>query len=238
MGRLRPPGAFVAVVAALAAGCATASAADTPEQQPPAKYAPVVALKQQDAPCDSDGEPYRPVPADVVLGRPDVRLVDGTGRLIRTAPTAADLFGRGEGTYLDLPGNPLKPGCDYERWTQQAESGKPTTAYAHVVAQPGKPGRLALQYWFYYPFNDWNNKHESDWEMIQLMFDASSASDALDRAPREVGYSQHSGAERADWGDGKLQRRGSHPIVYPGAGSHANYFVSSLWLGHSAQEGF
>src|SRR3954470_6209935 len=238
MGRLRPPGAFVAVVAALAAGCATASAADTPEQQLAAKHAPVVALKQQDAPCDSDGEPYRPVPADVVLGRRDVRLVTGDGRLIRAAPPAADLFRRGGDTYLDLPGNPLNPGCSYEKWAKEAAAGKPTTAYAHVVGQREKPGTLALQYWFYYPFNDFNNKHESDWEMIQLMFRASSAAEALDRTPTEVGYSQHSGAERADWSDSKLQKRGTHPIVYPGAGSHANYFGQSVWLGHSAQEGF
>jgi hypothetical protein len=70
------------------------------------------------------------------------------------------------------------------------------------------------------------------------MFDASSASDALKRRPTGVGFSQHDGAERASWDDDKLSRRGVHPIVYPGCGSHANYFESTLWLGHSAQEGF
>jgi hypothetical protein len=29
-----------------------------------------------------------------------------------------------------------------------------------------------------------------------------------------------------------------HPVVYPGAGSHANYYSPAVWLGHSAQEGF
>ena len=53
---------------------------------------------------------------------------------------------------------------------KQIGAGKPTTSYAHIVTEPGKPGKLALQYWFYYPFNDFNNKHESDWEMVQLMF--------------------------------------------------------------------
>jgi hypothetical protein len=74
--------------------------------------------------------------------------------------------------------------------------------------------------------------------MIQLMFDASSASDALNKAPTEIGYSQHDGAERAAWNAKKLQKRGTHPVVYPARGSHANFFTSSLWLGHSAQEGF
>ena len=46
------------------------------------------------------------------------------------------------------------------------------TVYAHVATDPGHPGQLALQYWLFYVFNDWNNLHEGDWEMIQLVFDA------------------------------------------------------------------
>jgi hypothetical protein len=227
------------VLALLATGPAGAQADDaTPEQQLADEYAPVVALKEQSEPCSSDGEPYRPIAADLVLGRRDVRLVDSEGVLIKDAPTAADLFGRDENTYLDLPGSTLDPGCSYEQWADTIARGEPTVAYAHVVSERRRPGKLALQYWFYYPFNDWNNKHESDWEMVQLMFEASSASGALRRKPTEIGYSQHSGAERADWGDDKLEMKGSHPVVYPGRGSHADYFKQSIWLGHSAQEGF
>jgi len=228
--------ALLAVAAALVP--AGAAAAATPEQELATKYAPVVALKHQDAECDSTGEPYRPLPADVVLGQEDVRLVDADGRLLGTAPTAADLFGKGEDVFLDLPGETLDPGCDYEQWQRRIAAGEPTTAYARVVTEAGKPGKLALQYWLYYVFNDWNNRHESDWEMVQLMFDASTAAEALEQAPREVGYSQHSGGERAVWDDSKLERRGTHPVVFPGARSHANYFTQSLWLGHSADEGF
>ena len=173
-----------------------------------------------------------------MLGRSDVALHDSSGKLVKTAPTAADLFAAASGDYLDLPGDPLHPGCSYEKWARQIGAGKPTTSYAHIVTEPGKPGKLALQYWFYYPFNDFNNKHESDWEMIQLMFDASTAAEALEDLPTEVGYSQHSGAERAAWDDPKLEKRGSHPIVYPGQGSHANYFSQSVWLGHGPEEGF
>ena len=58
------------------------------------------------------------------------------------------------------------------------------------------PEQLALQYWLFYAYNDWNNLHEGDWEMIQLVFDARNAHDALTTAPTSVGYSQHEGAER------------------------------------------
>ena len=110
--------------------------------------------------------------------------------------------------------------------------------YAHVAAEPGRPGKLSLQYWFYYVFNDWNNTHEGDWEMIQLVFDAADAKEALGRRPAIVGYSQHEGAEQADWGDDKLELvGGTHPVVYPAAGSHANFYEDALFLGSSASEG-
>ena len=74
--------------------------------------------------------------------------------------------------------------------------------------------------------------------MIQLVFDAGSAEEALETEPVEVGYSQHEGAERAEWGDDKLEVvDGTHPVVYPAAGSHANFFSDSLFLGRAAETG-
>ncbi len=213
---------------------ATAFAADGAEQQLAEKYAPVVGLKQHE-PCAETGEPYRPVPVETVLGQSDVVLLGPDGAVVKSAPVAADLYGKGDGYWLDFPGDPLHAGCSYEEWFERIAEGKPTTAYAHVVEEQGE---LALQYWFYYPFNDWNNKHESDWEMIQLVFDAATAEEALGQTPALVGYSQHQGAESATWEDTKLEKRDGHPVVYPGAGSHSNQFVQSLYLGHSAQTGF
>jgi hypothetical protein len=201
------------------------------------RYAPILVTKDQGGPCDKEGEPYRPVSVDAVLGDPQVVLNGPDGEQI-TAPTAADLFGKGDGWYLDFPGDPLKPGCTYEQWLDEAAADFPTSAYAHVTSQPDRPGFLAVQYWFYWPFNDWNNKHESDWEMIQIVFPADTAAEALTVEPIEVGYSQHTGAERADWNADKLSREGDRPVVFAGARSHANYFESSRFLGHGASEGF
>ena len=95
------------------------------------------------------------------------------------------------------------------------------TVYAHVATDPSYPGQLALQYWMFYVYNDWNNLHEGDWEMIQLNFSAPTAEAALASGdhPYEVGYSQHTGGEKAGWGDSKLQIvGGTHPVVYPAAG--------------------
>jgi hypothetical protein len=74
--------------------------------------------------------------------------------------------------------------------------------------------------------------------MIQLDFDASTAAEALQQAPAEVGYSQHEGAERAAWTDGKLERvDGTHVVVHPATGSHANFYGEALYLGSSAEQG-
>ena len=108
--------------------------------------------------------------------------------------------------------------------------------YAHVVGEDGVPGKLALQYWFFYPFNDFNNTHEGDWEMIQLLFDAASASGARTE-PVEVGYSSHEGASAPSWDDEKLELWRDRPVVYPAAGSHANKYGAALWLGSSAEAG-
>jgi hypothetical protein len=96
---------------------------------------------------------------------------------------------------------------------------------------------VALQYWFFYPFNDFNNTHEGDWEMVQLNFEANDAAEALDATPVEVGYSAHEGATSSAWTDDSIEVVDSRPVVYPAAGSHANKYSAALWLGSSAEAG-
>ena len=203
------------------------------------RYAPVVRLVSQDQPC-AHGEAYQPTDVNLVLGNPDVAFRGPWDRtnIIKVAPTSADL-GRGLFDYhLDFPGKAVAPGCVYDEWSHRLNRGHAPTAYARVVTDPTQPGRLALQYWFFYVFNDFNDKHEGDWEMVQLDFDAATAQQALGQKPALVGYSQHEGAESARWGDSKLELvDGTHPVVYPALGSHANYYTSSLHLGRSAAQG-
>ena len=223
-------------LSAAALVAAPALAATPAEQELVDRYAPILAFQEQTEEC-GDGEPYRPISVDAVLGNPDVTLYGPEG-VVKTAPTAADLFGKPDGYYLDFPGNPLEPGCNYENLGREWNGDRKPVVYAHIGRDPGRPDELALQYWFYYVFNDWNNKHESDWEMIQLVFHAGDAAAALETEPYEVAFSQHEGGERAAWDDPKLQREGTHPIVYPGGGSHANYYSTAIWMGRSASEGF
>ncbi len=204
-----------------------------------ATYAPVVRLKEQPEAC-GPGEPYQPTDVDLLMDDVEVALRGpwNPADLVEIGPSA-DTLGEGLfGYHLDFPGDPLDPGCDYEEWSDRLTDGSPPTVYGRVATEAGVANRIALQYWFFYPFNDFNNKHEGDWEMIQLVFDAGDAEGALAAGPTEVGYSQHESAERAGWSDDKLQRvDGTHPVVYPASGSHANYYDSALYLGRTGAEG-
>jgi hypothetical protein len=202
------------------------------------RYAPVVRLVAGNEGC-GPGLHYVPIDVNVLFGEPTVALRGPWANdLVQIAPKAQEL-GRGLwGYHLDFPGNPLQPGCDYLHWQQHLGAERTPTTYAHLVTDPARPGKLSLQYWFFYVFNDWNNLHEGDWEMIQLVFDAPTAAAALGTSPVDVGYSQHEGAERAAWDDPKLERvDGTHPVVHPADGSHANFYGEALYLGSSASEG-
>ena len=95
----------------------------------------------------------------------------------------------------------------------------------------------ALQYWFFYAFNDWRsgfngaNDHEADWEQILIYLDTDADGRAV---PVWAAYAQHDyhGRDlRRRWDDGdQLDRVGDHPVVYAGAGSHASYFRPGEYL--------
>jgi hypothetical protein len=223
----------------LGAGPAQAQSEDS-AQQLVERFAPIIMVKQQSEDCDSEGEPYGPSAVDIVLDNPEVALrqVGRDDPIVTWAPSAADLFDLGEGFFLDFPGSSLSPECIYERDFNKYTADEPATVYAHIVQPSDAPGKLVVQYWTYWYYNDWNNKHESDWEGISLLFDASSIDEALAATPIEIGYSQHEGGERATWDSNKLERDGDHPLVYSSAGSHASYFGAAVFLGRGASEGF
>src|SRR5215218_10812386 len=229
----------VALLALAALVFAPAASADLGQETTLAeRYAPVVRLVANTGVCEPD-KPHQPIDVNVLFGEPMVALTGPwSSDVVKIAPDETDLGERLFGYHLDFPGNALRPGCDYLDWESRLTAGKTPTVYAHVVTDPEHSGTLALQYWLFYVFNDWNNLHEGDWEMIQLVFDAPTAEEALRSGPVEVGYSQHEGAERADWDDDKLELvGGTHPVVHPAAGSHANFYGEALYLGSSAAEG-
>ena len=228
--------AVIVLAALVAAPAATAAYED--EKALAERHAPIVRVVEQTEECGY-GEPFVPTDIDRLLGQDTVALRGpwNPTDLVKIGPAADDLVGRFE-YHLDFPGDALDAGCTYERWVGKLGVADDPVVYAHVVTEAARPGRVALQYWFFYPFNDFNNTHEGDWEMIQLNFEADDAADALGKDPVEVGYSAHEGATSSNWEDDKLEVvDGTRPVVYPAAGSHANKYSDALWLGSSAEAG-
>jgi hypothetical protein len=228
------------VLAALV-GQPAAATASSPAQRLIDAYAPITMLREeQNPPCETSAEQYEPTSVSTVLGNPSVSLKrveeGGPERLIERAPTAADIAGLGDPFHLELPGDPLGDTCVYARdFARLKSEGKaPPTAYAHIAHQVGRHG-LALQYWFFWYFNQFNDLHEGDWEGMQIAFEADTARRALAEGPSEMILFQHAGGERADWEDSKVEKEGTHPVVYPAAGSHATFYDSTVYVQNGAK---
>ncbi|MBI4769769.1 MAG: hypothetical protein HY784_04970 [Chloroflexi bacterium] len=108
--------------------------------------------------------------------------------------------------------------------------------YYGRVTRSGQNGWVALQYWFFYPFNNWRsgffgvNDHEADWEMIYLYLSESETGEVT---PEWAAYASHdfSGDDlRRRWDDPELEKVGEHPVIYAGAGSHASYYSRGEYL--------
>jgi len=198
-------------------------------------YAPIVMVREQeDPPCDITREQYEPTTVDTVLGNPTVRLTEAPGSEeveLKRAPSADDIAGLGEGHHLDLRGDPLGDTCVYARdFARLKREGRaPPTTYVHLAREAGRGG-LAVQYWFFWYFNQFNDLHEGDWEGMQVVFDSSDPAQALREGPSEIGLFQHGGGERGAWEEGKVEKEGTHPVVYAAAGSHATFYEAAVYV--------
>jgi len=106
--------------------------------------------------------------------------------------------------------------------------------HGRVVRQSGW---LVLQYWYFYPFNNWRsgfsgaNDHESDWEMVCLYLTENEQKGTI--TPAWAAYASHDyhGDDlRRRWDDPEVTKVGEHPVVYVGAGSHASYYQAGEYL--------
>jgi len=218
---------------------AAAQDSQSPDLELAQRYAPVLFVRPQDGPCDTNGEPFEPAPVEIVLDNPEVflRQAGNNDPVAMRGPAGADIYDLREGWYLDFPGDALEPGCIFEQDFHRFFDGQ-SVMYAHVLTDADQPGYVALQYWFFWYYNPAKNLHEGDWEFVQLLFRADSVEQALTVEPNAVGYAQHTGGERSGWDDSKLEKLGEHPVVYPAQGSHASYYQQALFLGRSGREGF
>jgi hypothetical protein len=119
------------------------------------------------------------------------------------------------------------------RYAELQAAGERYCYYGRVVRENGY---IILQYWFFYAFNDWRssfygvNDHESDWEMLSVY---TVEDEHGEPQPCWLAYSSHEfdGDDlRRRWDDPEVELVGEHPVVYVGAGSHANYYRPGEYL--------
>ncbi|MFQ6101040.1 MAG: PrsW family glutamic-type intramembrane protease [Anaerolineae bacterium] len=221
MGRLRL--ATLVVLAVVLLAWAVPVLADDPLPESDAelaqRYAPVLYFHP--------AEIFRPQPVDVIVRQARLRQ---SRRLwfdvnVLLSLDVLDLFDlKSDGSYfLDVwygdDGRSAYTNYSAHRAYYQAvlspeAGGPPATVYAHVV-RDGE--HVTIQYWALYFYNDWFNKHEGDWEMVQVMLTAGGE-------PEWVVLSQHHGGTRRSWASAPVEE-GTHPVAYVALGSHANYFV-------------
>jgi hypothetical protein len=203
-----------------------------------ARYAPVLVVRDKTEPC-GEGEAFTPMPIDALFDEPSITLRGPSGEVeIGITPERlAALPDEGRGWHVDLPGNALRPGCTYEQLADRLAA--PVVTYGRVATDPDGPDEVVLQYWFFFRYNDWNDRHEGDWEMIQVHLPAATVDAALGVTPTRIAVAQHEGAEVASWDDERVERRDdTHPVVFVAEGSHASYLSSEQWFGTSAASGF
>ena len=127
-----------------------------------------------------------------------------------TTSELASLTDEKAGYYLD----------NYDKTIDSGVSAYSTGDYAKTVyykVHIVDSSTTVIQYWFFYSFNNGDlNKHEGDWEMVQVVL--------TDNEPSWVAYSQHHSGQWANWN--QVEKDGDHIKLFDARGSHAIYLRS------------
>lgn len=187
-----------------------------PEQAAPplprllARHVPILVLHP--------AERFQPVPVDGFLADSDLQRRTGSGweTVEGPLPPAAADHRLDQRLCRAIEGVVASP-CYAQA---EAAHGAVPTVYG-AAFRVGK--RIELQYWLWYPYNDYSptvpagefwQVHEGDWEAVSVVLD-------LRGRPLLVGYSQHDEGVRREWA--RAPKRGLRPLSYVALGSHANY---------------
>jgi len=164
-------------------------------------------------------ERFRPVPVDGFIVDADLQTRTSTG----WEKVAGRLPRGGADLRLDQRSCRAVDGIAASPCYAQAEAAHAAAPLVYGAAFRTK-ARIDLQYWLWYPYDDYSptvpagdlwQVHEGDWEAVSVILD-------LKGRPLVAGYSQHRLGSRRPWA--KVRKQGSRPIVYVGLGSHANFF--------------
>ncbi|MFH1638489.1 MAG: thrombospondin type 3 repeat-containing protein [Candidatus Woesearchaeota archaeon] len=168
------------------------------------KYSPVLYLHPD--------ELYQPKVIDSILEWSDLKIYPISYIVDSRPVSVGSLEDKSSFHYLDMvnaePGflfPKVPPASDFESY-QNNVYGRQVEVGSYIV----------LQYWLFYPYNNWYNNHEGDWEVVQILLDKTT------KEPQSATYSFHLGGETYEWDE--LEKVDStHPKVYVTEGGHGNW---------------
>ena len=230
---------IVLTLTLLAAFAASAPASANDEQTLADRYSPVLRLVHQDEEC-GPGEPYLPLDVNALFGQPTVALrgpwngID----LVKIAPTAATWPRASTSTTSTFPGTRSSPAATTSAGPGTSALGTSPSVYAHVASDPDHPGQAGPPVLALLRVQRLEQPARGRLGDDPARLRRGQRSRCARRQPATMGYSQHEGAEKADWGADKLDLvDGTHPVVYPAAGIARELLRRGLFLGSSAEQG-
>lgn len=164
-------------------------------------------------------EQFAPVPVEGFLAASDVTRRTATG----WEPVPGPLPTGGAGLRLDQRACAAIDGPAGSQCYVQAQAAYASAPVVYGAAFRTR-NRIDLQYWIWYPYNDYSSTippgdvwqaHEGDWESVSVILDPAGR-------PLVAALSRHCAGTRRAWPE--VRKRGARPVVYVALGSHANYF--------------
>jgi len=168
---------------------------------------------------------WKPSAIEPFLAAADLERPSGARWVVvRRSPPASALAKGSKSLRLDTRG--CSPAVDLDPCYKRTAT--PPALYGRVWVSPTASAgiRAVLQYWLFYPLDDWRNSltrptawhmHEGDWEEVSVALDGSNR-------PLQVACSQHNLGVTRTWSRARINN-GTHPYVFVALGSHANYFL-------------
>jgi hypothetical protein len=167
-------------------------------------------------------------------GRPEHQRFSAPGRLARVG-LPARLVDAGLVTSLLLrgrvPGGTAAAASErYDDIRQQ----DPRIVYQGRVVREGR--WVVLHYMFFYAMNDWRstfegaNDHEADLEQCFVVLEALDDGTMQPAWFCAAAHDEKGDDLRRRWDDTRMEIIDGHPVVYPGAGSHATYLERGEYI--------
>ena len=189
-------------------------------------YSPIVMLRAQTDICDPAQEQFEPTTVGVFLDNPQTQLDAPDGKLVTKAPTAADVAGLGGRVPPEHPRRSAEPGLQLLQGLQGAQGRRQGPAdHLRPHRDGGGPHRVGgpvLVLLLLQPVQrPPRGRLGGDADRLRR---AARRARRWRRARRRSRSSSTRAARRAAGTTPKVQKEGTHPVVYPAAGSHATFY--------------